>query len=147
MSDDIYVEPFDRKAYAKQYREKNKKYFEEYRKQWRIDNPNYQKLWLDSNVDYLPNWHLSNPHKRTEYARLNRLHPNHKPKWAFEERIHVIYQRRDELNAAWGTNFEVDHIVPLRGKTVCGLHCEDNLQLLDKPLNSSKRHFTWPDKP
>lgn len=34
-----------------------------------------------------------------------------------------------------------------RGKTVCGLHCEANLQLLAKELNHKKRHYVWPDMP
>jgi len=35
---------------------------------------------------------------------------------------------------------EVDHIIPIRGKNVCGLHCEDNLQLMTKPANCAKNN-------
>ena len=34
--------------------------------------------------------------------------------------------------------FEVDHIVPLNNDLVCGLHCEDNLQVLERAVNRAK---------
>lgn len=54
------------------------------------------------------------------------------PPWADLAAIKEIYKRARRAGKA------VDHIVPLRGKTVCGLHVAANLQLLDKPKNSSK---------
>lgn len=42
------------------------------------------------------------------------------PRWADEEEIKKIYVSSPK-------GYHVDHIVPLRSKTVCGLHCEHNL--------------------
>lgn len=60
------------------------------------------------------------------------------PKWAEFDAMNLVYLKRDYLNRIWGTTFEVDHIIPPRSKTVCGLHCWANLQLLTKRENLRK---------
>lgn len=69
------------------------------------------------------------------------------PVWANKDLIAKLYVKAKEWSSILGEPIEVDHIVPLRGKTVCGLHCEANLQLLAKELNHKKRHYVWPDMP
>jgi len=53
------------------------------------------------------------------------------PKWANLDAIKQFY-----LNCPKG--YVVDHIVPLAGKIVSGLHVENNLQYLTKKANSQK---------
>lgn len=60
-------------------------------------------------------------------AKLKRL-----PSWADLNAIKQIY-----VNAA-KQGLVVDHIIPLRGKRVSGLHVANNLQLLTPSENSSK---------
>lgn len=61
------------------------------------------------------------------------------PKWADLNKIKEIY-----LNCPEG--YQVDHIIPINSKYVCGLHVENNLQYLEKNLNnikSNKFDFTY----
>src|SRR5574343_262986 len=54
------------------------------------------------------------------------------PPWANLKAIEAIYQE------AATKGLTVDHVIPLRGKLVSGLHVENNLQLLTKSENSKK---------
>jgi hypothetical protein len=53
------------------------------------------------------------------------------PKWADHERMTEIYLKCPD-------GYHVDHIVPLQGKTVSGLHVPENLQYLPQFTNQSK---------
>ena len=55
--------------------------------------------------------------------------------------IAAIYRERDRLTELTGIQFEVDHIVPLNHLDVCGLHHENNLQLLTRYDNSRKSNY------
>jgi len=62
------------------------------------------------------------------------------PKWANEDAMQAFYASRPK-------GHDVDHIVPLTSKLVCGLHWEGNLQYLPKSVNQSKKNRYWPDMP
>jgi hypothetical protein len=46
-----------------------------------------------------------------------------------------------------GFRWEVDHIVPLRSRAVCGLHAETNLRVIPKTVNAKKHNTHWPHMP
>ena len=63
------------------------------------------------------------------------------PKWlTILDQLKIIqfYKERDRLNKLTGINFHVDHMVPLQGKTVSGLHVPWNLQILTSVENVRK---------
>ncbi|MFI3218381.1 MAG: HNH endonuclease signature motif containing protein [Methylococcales bacterium] len=63
--------------------------------------------------------------------RKRRVHEHQTPKWADLDKIDEIYRNRPE-------GYHVDHIVPLNGVNVSGLHVESNLQYLTAEENLSK---------
>jgi hypothetical protein len=64
-----------------------------------------------------------------------------KPRWLTEDHeffIEEIYSLRDLRTEVTGVVHHVDHIVPLKGKDVCGLHVPWNLQVITAKDNLSK---------
>ena len=94
--------------------------------------------------------------KRKEYVKNNRDKVNARkakyraaklnatPKWLTKEDFNMIlsfYLQAKTLSLETGIKYQVDHIVPLRGKTVCGLHVPWNLQVITAEENRKKRNL------
>ena len=62
-----------------------------------------------------------------------------------QDNTKVAYEACDFLNQVTGEWHEVDHIVPINNKGVCGLHVSWNLQILSKIENRSKGNKFKPD--
>ena len=60
------------------------------------------------------------------------------PQWADMSAITDFYVEAKRLEELTGIQFHVDHIVPLQGELVSGLHVPANLQLLPAHENLSK---------
>ena len=69
-------------------------------------------------------------------AKLQRI-----PKWLTKSdwiEIRWAYTEARRLTKLTGIQHEVDHIIPLQGKKVSGLHCPQNLQILTSQANKEK---------
>lgn len=113
----------------------NKKYVEsgraaEYQKGWREANPNYAKEYRESPEGSAIRRALS------AKRRAQKLQAT--PAWADQEAIKAIYAEARRLEDVLGIPMHCDHVVPLQGELVCGLHVETNLQIIPATLNIRK---------
>lgn len=67
-------------------------------------------------------------------ARINRA----TPAWADRAAIKAVFSQADFLTKTTGILHEVDHIVPLKGRLVSGLHVHWNLRAIPASENRAK---------
>lgn len=121
------------KAYKLDYRERNPEAAAKYSKRYRAEK-------IDKVKAAYRRWVLANQ-DRVNYLRAKRRAAQRQamPKWlSLEQRNEIasFYTR------ARREGKQVDHIIPLTHKRVCGLHVPWNLQLLTKSENCRK-YNTW----
>lgn len=78
-------------------------------------------------------WYAANPGKATAKTMKRYTAKRQRvPPWADLAAIKQVYLKAAQLE------LEVDHVYPLQGEFVSGLHVANNLQLLTKAENSKK---------
>ena len=75
---------------------------------------------------------------RAEGAKRRAAKIQQSPTWADQKEIKEIYKEAVLITKATGIKHEVDHIVPLRGKNVRGLHVASNLRIITASENRKK---------
>ena len=143
------------------YRQNNKDSRVAGNEKFRKNNPNYSKDWFRDNPDkarsYSSSYLINNRDKiNTSRLEMYRINPskyrgyssNYRaskssatPSWLTKEQkdsINNFYEQARDCEVTSGMKYEVDHIIPLNGKNVCGLHVPWNLQVLPRDINRAK---------
>jgi hypothetical protein len=135
-----------RYAASVEWKNKNKEKVKAYKRSWNAKNKEYFTTWQLENKDHVREerkaWKKANKAKvnastrKRQTAKLQRT-----PAWLTEHDYKVMESKY--AIAAWlsdvvGVEYHVDHIIPLRGNNVSGLHVPDNLRVIPAKDNLEK---------
>lgn len=133
---------------SKAYRQANKERIAAQKKAWVIANRdhvrNLERRYAVTNAENKTiarkKWAKQNPDKDRAAKAANRADRIMRvPVWADRERIKAYYSVCAFFNEVNGyAKYHVDHIIPLNGKTVSGLHVHNNLQVIPAVDNLRK---------
>jgi hypothetical protein len=121
------------KAKVVKYREVNKDDINERRRNNKEPNSQSSKRWAKANAGVVNAWNAK------RYASKKQR----TPAWLTEtdfERIKNEYRVAALLSKITNTTWHVDHIIPLQGKNVSGLHVPTNLRAIPSVENIRKRN-------
>lgn len=124
----------------------------EHQKQWVQDNIKHvyakQKEWRDANIEKVKT--ANKKSKQKHKARVNASNAQYRaeklqrtPSWLTEDDLWIIKEFYDMAVLRSKTTeikHHVDHIVPLKGKIVSGLHVPTNLQVITWHKNITKNN-------
>ena len=122
----------------------NRERAREYAKAWASANPERRRANKQKTLEKIRTGVLKRsegcPGKRRARLAMRREAVRRAtPPWADHLAIAAVYQNAQEMRAA-GLDVHVDHIIPLKGESVCGLHIAENLQIIPAAENLRKHN-------
>jgi hypothetical protein len=138
----------NQKRIAKEWYERNKELTKERARTWALANPEKRQAIHRKNRDsHLEQhnatnreWNKNNkPLKAALQAKRKSVILQRTPKWDADAHLIVAkYQVAAMLSRETGEPYHVDHIIPLQGKYVSGLHVFSNLRVIPGSDNVKK---------
>jgi hypothetical protein len=130
--------------------QRNKELTKERARAWELANPEKalakKRKWREENRDkhnaINRAWNARNQHVKTAHegkrraAKLLRT-----PKWLTADDLFILeeaYHLAKLRSQLTGIQYHVDHILPLQGKKVSGLHTPNNIQVIPAKINLQK---------
>jgi len=136
------------KRLRKEWYERNKELTKERARAWGLANPEQtaarKTKWREENRDQHNainrEWNKNNkPLKAALQAKRKSVILQRTPKWDADAHLIVAkYQVAAMLSRETGEPYHVDHIIPLQGKYVSGLHVFSNLRVIPGSDNVKK---------
>ena len=140
----------EKREYQRQWCEANREKLRVKSKKYRSKNKekadSASRAWVERNKEHVAKrkkaWRVINKAHVNAYNRTRKaMIKNRVPSWVDSElqwvinEAYLLAQMRTNMT---GFKWHVDHIIPLQGRTVCGLHVPENLQVIPEIHNLKK---------
>ena len=133
----------------------NKKRKQQYGKDWYAKNRDNKlkqnRNWFLANKDkhkeLRTNWYKNNKHRvYANYHKRKRALNKQMPKWYQHDKVLSVFKKAISMRQQ-KKDVSVDHVIPLQGKFVSGLHVHTNLKIIPHKENCGKQNRIKVGKP
>lgn len=144
----------NQKRIAREWYERNKELTKQRAREWAVANPEKRAKsvtkWREENRDQHNatnrNWNKHNkPKKAALQSKRRAALLQRTPNWLTEDDFWMIeeaYELAALRTKMFGFPWHIDHLIPLQGRNVSGLHVPTNLQVIPGAENVRK-HNRW----
>lgn len=129
------------RSYSRKYKNKNREFILQRNKEYVLANPEKRKATMKAYRQANPEKDLESTRRRQAAALLRT------PKWLSVNDVWMMqeaYKLARLRTKITGFSWHVDHVLPLQGKTVSGLHTPYNLQVIPAKQNLVKANKVNP---